>query len=153
MPYWDQTAHHWDTATPRLYELQSLYIICTVFFFTLFFSQNSIERAEITLKAYTAGAVLSAILGYLDIGGAGLDWSRDEGRASATFDDPNLYGSYLVLGAVYVLQGLLLGTTKRPLLSAGTLAILIFGVFASFSRGASGALIGASLIMGSFGIS
>ena len=53
-----------------------------------------------------------------------------------------------MLGAVYVLQGLLLGTTKRPLLSAGTLAILIFGVFASFSRGASGALIGASLIMG-----
>lgn len=148
MPYWDQTAHHWDTATPRGYELQSLYIIVTVIFFTLFFAQHPIERATLTLKAYTAGAVLSAILGYLDIGGGGLEWSRDEGRASATFDDPNLYGSYLVLGAIFVLQGLLLGTTKRPLLSAVVLAILIFGVFASFSRGASGALISSSLLMG-----
>lgn len=149
MPYWDQSAHHWDTATPRGYELQSLYIIVTVIFFTLFFAQHSIERCLLTLKAYTAGCVLSAILGYLDVvGGSGLDWSRDQGRASATFDDPNLYGSYLVLGAVFVLQGLLLGTTKRPILSAVTLAIVIFGVFASFSRGASGAMISASLLMG-----
>lgn len=149
MPYWEQTAHHWDTATPRGYELQSLYIIVTVIFFTLFFAQHSIERCLLTLKAYTAGCVVSAILGYLDVvGGSGLEWSRDQGRASATFDDPNLYGSYLVLGAVFVLQGLLLGTTKRPILSAITLAIVIFGVFASFSRGASGAMISASLLMG-----
>jgi O-antigen ligase len=147
MPYWDQAAHHWDTATPRFYQLQSLYIICTVFFFTLFFSEYSIERAELTLKAYAFGAVVSAILGYLDIGGVGLALSRDEGRASATFDDPNLYGSYLVLGAIYVLQGLLLGTTKRPILSVVTLAILIFGVFASLSRGSTGALVGSALLM------
>jgi len=74
-------------------------------------------------------------------------WSRDEGRAAATFDDPNLYGSYLTLSAVYILQNLLLGTTKRTLLSIGALIVFVVGVFVSYSRGSWAALIIACLTM------
>ncbi len=144
MPYWVEV-------DPRVYQFQSLYVICTVIFFTLFFSERSIERAELSLKAYTVSSVFCALLGiasYLDIGGIGVLWSLDEGRAAGTFDDPNLFGSYLILAAVYILQNLLLGMTKRTLLSTVSLLILIIGVFVSFSRGSWGALINASLLMG-----
>lgn len=144
MPYYGEP-------NPTIYQFQSLYVIFTVVFFTLFFSDRSIVRGELALKAYTVGAVVCAIIGiagYLDLGGIGLLWSHDEGRAAGTFDDPNLYGSYLTLAAVYLLQGLLLGTTKRPFLSAVSLVVLIVGIFVSFSRGSWGAFINASLLMG-----
>lgn len=143
MPYWGEP-------DPTIYQFQSLYVICTVIFFTLFFAERSIPRAVLALDAYTFGAVICALLGiasYLDLGGIGALWSLDEGRAAGTFDDPNLYGSYLTLAAVYLLQGLLLGTTKRTILSAVSLVILIIGIFVSFSRGSWGAVINASLLM------
>jgi hypothetical protein len=149
MPHWvDSAGTQFDLVTPRLYQLRSLYIICTVIFFTLFFSERSIERADITLKAYLVGALFCAVLGFLDSRGMGLNWSRDEGRASATFDDPNLYGSYLTLAAVYVLQTILLGTTKRMVFSTLSLFLLTIGIFVSYSRGSWGAFISSSFIMG-----
>ncbi len=144
MPYWDE-------ADPRLYQLQSLYLFFTVVFFTLFFSERTIERAELCIKAYTVSSIFCAMIGiasYFNVGGIGLLWSADEGRAASTFDDPNLYGSYLTLAAVYILYTLLLGTTKRTALSAVMLAILIVGIFVSYSRGSWGALVVASLLMG-----
>jgi O-Antigen ligase len=143
MPYWEEV-------DPRVYQFQSLYIFCTAIFFTIFLSERSIERAELSLKAYTFGAFFCALLGiasYFDIGGIGPLWSRDEGRAASTFDDPNLYGSYLTLSGVYILQNLLLGTTRRTLLSVGALVVFVVGVFVSYSRGSWGALIIASLMM------
>lgn len=144
MPYWDE-------GNPRIYQFQSLYLFVTVVFFTLFFGERTIERAELCLKAYTFGAVLSAMLGimsYFDIGGIGTLWSRDQGRTAGTFDDPNLFGSYLILAAVYLLQILLLGTSKRVVLTTVSYLLLIVAIFLSYSRGSWGALIGASLIMG-----
>lgn len=144
MPYWNE-------ADPRLFQMQSLYLFFTVIFFTLFFSERTIERAELCLKAYTVSSVFCALLGivsYFNVGGIGLLWSRDQGRAASTFDDPNLYGSYLILAAVYILHNLLLGTTKRTLLSTVMLAILLVGIFVSYSRGSWGALIISSLVMG-----
>lgn len=143
MPYWGEP-------NPTTYQFQSLYVICTGLFFILFFSERSLSRGKLALNAYTVGAVVCALIGiasYLNIGGIGPLWSMDEGRAAGTFDDPNLYGSYLTLGAVYLLQILLLGTTKRTLLSAISLIILIIGIFVSFSRGSWGAVINASTLM------
>lgn len=143
MPYWGEP-------DPTLYQFQSLDVICTGFFFTLFFSERSLSRGRLALNVYTVSAVICALIGiasYLDIGGIGLLWSGDPGRAAGTFDDPNLYGSYLTLAAVYLLQGLLLGTTRRTLLSAVSFLVLIIGIFVSFSRGSWGAVINASTLM------
>ncbi len=141
---------YWDVIDSRIYQFQSLYLFCTVIFFTLFFAERSIERAELCLKAYTFGALFCALLGiasYFNLGGIGQLWSRDEGRAAGTFDDPNLYGSYLTLSAVYILQNLVLGTTRRTLLSVIALVIFVIGIFVSYSRGSWGAFINASLVM------
>jgi hypothetical protein len=145
---------HWEEPDPRLFQLQSLYLFVTVIFFTIFFSERSVDRGTVCLKAFTAGAVVSAIvgiIGYLDIGGLAAVLTTVESRVSGTFKDPNVFGSYLILAAVYLLQLLLLGTTRRTLLTMGSLFLVLIGVFISYSRGSWGATLGAMLIMGMVG--
>lgn len=135
---------HWDDADARIYQFQSLYLFFTVVCFTLFFGERTIERAEICLKAFTLGAVVSAfvsILSYFDIAGLGVQLITVEGRVSGTFKDPNVFGSYLMLGAAFVFQDLLIGKGKRLMVSAIGLMILLIGVFISYSRGSWGATI------------
>ncbi len=146
---------HWDEADQRLYQLQSLYLFVTVVFFTIFFSERTIARATLCLKAFTAGAVVSAIigiLGYLDVAGLGAALTTVESRVSGTFKDPNVFGSYLVLAATYLLQIFLFGTTRRVLLTLGSLFFVLIGVFISYSRGSWGATLGAMTIMTVAGI-
>jgi hypothetical protein len=135
---------HWDDADARIYQFQSLYLFFTVICFTLFLGERTIERAEICLKAFTLGAVVSAfisILSYFDIAGLGVQLITVEGRVSGTFKDPNVFGSYLMLGAAFVFQDLLIGKGKRRIASAIGLMILLLGVFISYSRGSWGATI------------
>ena len=143
MPYWSEP-------DSRLYQLQSLYLIVTALFFTVFFSERSVERATVCLNAYSVGAVVSAfvgLLGYLDVAGLGASLTTVESRVSGTFKDPNVFGSYLVLAATYLLQLLLFGTARRALLTLGSLILVLIGVFISYSRGSWGATLGAMLIM------
>ena len=55
------------------------------------------------LGCVVAGA--GAIVGYFDIGGPRRQSLTLYGRASSTFKDPNVLGSYLVLGALYLHPG------------------------------------------------
>ncbi|MGP0061329.1 MAG: O-antigen ligase family protein [Beijerinckiaceae bacterium] len=137
MPYWDE-------ADPRLYQFQSLYLFVTVIFFTLFFAQRTEQRAELCLRAYTAGAVLSAIigiLGYFDVGGLAASLTTVEGRVSGTFKDPNVLGSYLILSSTFLLQRLLVGATKWRLTTFAALLLSLIGTFVSYSRGSWGGTI------------
>lgn len=139
---------YWNEPEPRLYQLQSLYLFVTVIFFTLFFAQRTQQRAEICLGAYTAGAIVAAIvgiIGYLDIAGLGAALTTVEGRVSGTFKDPNVLGSYLILAATFLAQRLLVGTTKRPVATGLALMLLLVGIFISYSRGSWG---GAILALG-----
>lgn len=142
MPYWNET-------DPRTYQFQSLYLFVTVVFFTVFFSERTSERGTLCLKAFTAGAVVSAIVGlvgYLDIGGLGAALTTVESRVSGTFKDPNVFGSYLVLAATYLMQIFVLGTTRRTFLTLASLFIVLVGVFISYSRGSWGATLGALML-------
>lgn len=143
MPYW----HEPD---PWLFQMQSLYLFTTVVFFSLFFSENTLERSEVCLKAFTAGAIVSAIvglIGYFNVAGLGPALTVIEGRVSATFKDPNVFGSYLTLATTFVLHSLYLRKLKHPILSMIGLGIMMMGVFLSFSRGSWAANIGAMGIM------
>ena len=142
---------YWNEPDPRTYQFQSFYLFVTVVFFTLFFSERTVSRATLCLKAFTAGAVVSSLvglLGYLDVAGLSAALTTVESRVSGTFKDPNVFGSYLVLAAVYLLQTILLGTARRTLLALGSLCVVLAGVFISYSRGSWGATLGAMAMMG-----
>ena len=128
---------HLDEDLPTTFMLQSLYLAMTAIFFVLFFAQDTERRAEIALKGFALSTVLAAscgILGYFDVAGAGALFTLND-RASGTFKDPNVLGSYLIMGALYFLQTLLLARTRRPMWTGLALVIVMAGIFLSFSRG------------------
>ena len=133
---------------PTMFMLQSLYLALTTLVFALFFAEDTLRRAEIVLKFYAASTVLAAIcgiVGYFGVGGLGELFSR-YGRASGTFKDPNVLGSYLIMGAVYYVQLLVLGRTRHVVATGLALLVVVAGILLSFSRGSWGAFVVATLL-------
>ncbi|MGU3283250.1 MULTISPECIES: O-antigen ligase family protein [unclassified Methylobacterium] len=134
---------------PVTWTIQLIYLVITCMFFAMFFSEDTHARMELALKAYTVSCVFSAalgIVGYLQwLGIEDLFYKYD--RASGTFQDPNVFGSFLTLGALYLMHGLLTGSARRPLVSLAGLLIIMAGIFLSFSRGSWGGSVVAVLLM------
>lgn len=134
---------------PVTWTIQLVYLCVTGVFFAMFFSDDTHARMELALKAYTASCIFSAvagIVGYLDLLGI-EDLFYRYGRASGTFQDPNVFGSFLTLGALYLMHALLTGTARRPLMSLLGLLVILAGIFLSFSRGSWGGTVVAVAIM------
>lgn len=140
---------YWESPDSSLYQYQSAYLVLTGLFYALFMGNRTSARVELCLKAYTAGSVLAAmsgIVGYFNIAGLGEAFSH-AGRASGTFKDPNVLGSYLVLPIVYLAQNLILGRARSAPLTSALLLVVFLGMFLSFSRGSYGATVVAFLLM------
>ena len=60
------------------------------------------------------------------------------GRAAGAFQDPNVFGPFLVLPGIFMLHRLMTGSIARMPLYAVPLLIVTAGIFFSFSRGAWG---------------
>ncbi|MBK8083070.1 MAG: O-antigen ligase family protein [Devosia sp.] len=124
-----------------------IYQAVTIFlFFTAYWSANyvadaPVERMKLIMAAYLAAALLSAVLGTLGYFGVGHSLLTRYDRAKAFFNDPNVYGPFLVLPAVHVLRLVLLGTGRfGSAAGVAVYGVLALGVFVSFSRGAWGHL-------------
>jgi hypothetical protein len=140
---------HLGEEDPTLWTIQAVYLIVTGIFFAMLFADGTRARMEIALGAHLASCLFAATLGL--IGYFGLSGSDELfvrfGRASGTFKDPNVFGSFLLLGAFYLIHNLLTGATRRPLLSLASLSLLLAGIFLSFSRGSWGAFVVGSTLL------
>ncbi len=133
---------YWDSADSALYQYQSAYLALTGLFYALFMGNRTNERVELCLMAYTTGAAIAAlcgILGYFNVAGLGNEIFTHAGRASGTFKDPNVLGSYLILAIIYLAHNLILGRARSVILTASLLLVVFSGMFLSFSRGSYGA--------------
>ena len=96
-------------------------------------------RMETIRSGYVFAGVISALLGivgYFNIAGTGPYFTLyDNTRAMGFFKDPNVFGPFLAPPVVWLFQDMLL---KRShwLPAMLKLAVLLAGVFLSFSRGA-----------------
>ncbi len=136
-------APYWHVADSVMYQYQSAYLTLTALFFAAFVGDRTLERAELILSGFSAGALIAAsagIVGYFDIGGLGATFAT-WGRAAGTFKDPNVLGSFLILAVLYLAQKLIFGGARHILATQAMLAIIMAGVFLSFSRGSWGATI------------
>jgi O-antigen ligase len=100
-------------------------------------------RLVIIFRAWVAAATVTAVLGILGYFHAfpGAEIFTRYDRAMGAFQDPNVFGPYLVAPALYLLYRLLTGRLVRaPLLVLGLL-VLTLGIFLSFSRAAWGLLV------------
>ncbi|MEQ8479874.1 MAG: O-antigen ligase family protein [Hoeflea sp.] len=124
-----------------MYIAVSLFLAFTAMFFAAIIEADQ-RRLLLIFRAYLAGAIITALLGILGYFGAipGGEVFTRYGRAMGAFQDPNVFGPFLVLPTLYLLHGLLTGTLKAAPLRVLGLMILVLGIFLSFSRAAWGLL-------------
>jgi hypothetical protein len=123
----------------------SVYMAVMAIIIACIFSEDTQRRLELMKSGYGIAAVLASIcgiLGYFDIAGT-FDYFTRYGRAMGTFKDPNVFGTFIVLPLVFLVQGLILGTHRRPVIAASMVLVIMAGLFLSFSRGAWGVGVGA----------
>lgn len=115
------------------YALISLYLTITTIVYACLFAQDTLRRLDIMRRAYLIAACLAALIGIAGYFGL-IAEAELYGRARATFKDPNVFGPFLVLPLLFLLQSIIIqGTRLRYLMLSG---IIGFALLLSFSRGA-----------------
>lgn len=132
-----------------LFTIVTIFLLLTAYFIANYVAEDTERRMRLVMRAYTAVALISALVGtlaYLRIM-PGADIFLRYGRAKAAFNDPNVFGPFLVLPAMYALQRLLLAPGRSAIIAGGVYMVLFVGVFVSFSRAAWGHFALSSLIV------
>lgn len=109
-------------------------------------------RARLLVRAYLVAAVSSAVVGVLALLAPlpGAEVLAQGGRARALFQDPNVFGPFLIPALLIVIEEILqprLLSARLPT-KAVVAAILALGVLFSYSRGAWLNLAVAVIVMG-----
>lgn len=127
--------------------LVSLYLQATAIIFAAIFAQDTERRIETLRRGYVAAGAIAAALGVAGYFGLfpGADALMEYGRAKSTFKDPNVFGPFLVLPILMIMQSALLrGLRLRDIALGG---LMLIGLLLSFSRGAWANLIEAAIFM------
>jgi hypothetical protein len=131
-----------DLKTAPLYIAISYFLALTSVFFAAVTEQDWRNLSPL-FKGYSCAAVLTALLG---IGGyfnviPAADAFTLYGRAKGAFNDPNVFGPFLILPATWSLYFVLTRPLLKSLLHWFVLFILTLGILLSFSRAAWGMLL------------
>lgn len=131
-----------------IFNLVTIFLLITSYFVANFVAQAPHTNMRLIAKAYVAIALIASVVGTLAYMGflPGEDVFLRFGRAKAFFNDPNVYGPFLILPAMFVLQRVLLTSGRSSLWNGAAYLVIFVGVFVSFSRGAWGHLAASSLL-------
>lgn len=117
----------------------SWYLAVTMIFFAVVAAENTEARLAVLAKGWTAAAVITAlagIAGYFRAFPGAFDLFTLYGRAKGTFNDPNVFGPFLVFPMLMALQAFYGGSRGQMLRGAAVLAVTVPAMLLSFSRGA-----------------
>ena len=120
-----------------MYIAVSLFLALSSVFFAAIIEARH-QRLPLIMRAWVASALITALLGILGYFHAfpGSEVFTLYDRAKGAFQDPNVFGPFLVVPSLYLMHGLLTGKlAAAPLRVIGVL-VLALGVFLSFSRAA-----------------
>jgi O-antigen ligase len=115
----------------------SFYMAMTVIVFACLFANDSVRRLEIMRTAYILAGLIAAIIGivgYFNLVPGAWENLTLYNRAKGTFKDPNVFGPYLILPVLFVIQGILIKGLKLRYIAVA-LTILV-ALLLSFSRAA-----------------
>jgi hypothetical protein len=118
------------------YAITSIYLAMAALLFACLLARNTETRFGALRSAYIATAIVSSLIGlaaYLHLTPA-YDQFVWVGRVRSTFKDPNVFGPFLILPALFLIESMITRRiTMRNLI--GTM-ILLAALLFSFSRGA-----------------
>jgi len=121
---------------PLQYAAISLYLAVAATLFACIVAQDSVRRMEVLRLAYVLSAAIASLIGILAYFRAlpGAEQFLLYGRVKSTFKDPNVFGPFLVLPLLLMVQVIIArGLRLLPLAAIG---IIAGALFLSFSRGA-----------------
>lgn len=120
-----------------IYIAVSTFLALSSVFYAAIVEDNQ-KRLRLIFNTWVVAALITASLGILGYFHAvpGFDIFTRYDRAMGAFQDPNVFGPYLVTPSLYLMHGLLVGDLKKAPIKAACLLVLAFGVFLSFSRAA-----------------
>ncbi len=126
-----------DLETGPMYMAVSGFLALSSVFFAAIIEARH-DRLKLIFNAWVAAGVITALLGILGYFGAipgGENFTLYD-RAKGAFQDPNVFGPFLVAPSLYLIHGLLTDRLSRAPLKALGILIMAFGLFLSFSRAA-----------------
>lgn len=128
-----------DLSGAPMYMAVSLFLALTSVFYAAIIEDDH-RRLGLIFTAWVAAAVITALLGILGYFHAfpGAEVFTLYDRAKGAFQDPNVFGPYLVAPALYLMYRLLSGSLASAPLAIAGLLVLTLGIFLSFSRAAWG---------------
>jgi O-antigen ligase len=128
-----------DLADGPMYVAVSTFLALTAVFYAAII-EDSHRRLTLIFNAWTFAAVITSMLGILGYFHAfpGSEVFTLYDRAKGAFQDPNVFGPFLVPPSLYLVHGILTGNLRAAPIKAAALLILALGVFLSFSRAAWG---------------
>lgn len=127
-----------EITNAMIFTIITIFLMVTSYFAANYVAEDTERRFRLIMRAYTIAAVICALIGilaYLRLM-PGADLFTRYGRAKSTFKDPNVYGPFLVLPAMYALQRVLFGKKANQWRDGLIYLVLFVGAFVSFSRGA-----------------
>src|SRR3954468_2350284 len=130
--------------------LTSWYMAVSVVFFAMVVSEDTAARLDLLRRGLIAGGLIAAtagIAGYFNLVPGGHDLLTLYERARGTFKDPNVFGAFLVLPALFVLQSVVSDRFGKSFRSAIAFGIMSLAILLAFSRAAWGLLAIASAFM------
>jgi hypothetical protein len=130
----------------------SCFLSLTTLFFAVALTDDTARRADILLRGYIVCAVITSIVAVVTYFRLVPGWEPFiyASRARSTFKDPNVFGPFLILPALIVLQRMLVGGLRTFVLNGAVALVIAAGLFLSFSRGAWGHFGASALVMLTF---
>ncbi|MGE6739201.1 O-antigen ligase family protein [Allorhizobium pseudoryzae] len=137
-----------DISGGPMYIAVSLFLALSSVFYAAIIEDDH-RRLKLIFQAWVAGATITSMLGILGYFHAfpGAEVFTLYDRAKGAFQDPNVFGPYLVAPALYLMYRILSGSLARSPIYVVGLLVLVLGIFLSFSRAAWGLFLFAAIAL------
>lgn len=128
-----------DLKSAPMYIAVSLFLAFTAVFFAAIVNSNQ-RILPVIFNAYILAAICTSLLGILGYFEAfpGAEVFTRYGRAMGAFQDPNVFGPFLMLPLAWLVHGVLVGNLRALPIRLVPILIITLGIFLSFSRAAWG---------------
>ncbi|WP_312945926.1 O-antigen ligase family protein [Agrobacterium sp.] len=137
-----------DLGEGPMYLAVSTFLALTSVFYAAV-TEDDHRRLSLIFKAWVFAALITSMLGILGYFNAipGFEVFTLYDRAKGAFQDPNVFGPFLVTPSLFLVYGLLTGRVSSMPLKILGLLILALGIFLSFSRAAWGLFLIATVML------
>jgi hypothetical protein len=118
----------------------SAMLSASTIFVAMVLGRDTERCLDILIKGYVASAIVTCTIAVLAFFKLMPGWENFilYLRARATFKDPNVFGPFLVLPGLIVIQWIVGGRARHAFAGAAVFLLIAAGLFLSFSRGAWG---------------